>query len=315
VPFPSPRRRGFTLVELLVVIAIIGILVALLLPAVQAAREAARRSQCTNNLKQLSLAVHNYHDTFKSLPPTWIRTNELSWIVLILPFMEQTPLYDQIDKSAGSYTMMGKNNPHGLTRIETLHCPSSAMQRMQTQSPPHNVNPPDLVPSGNGQPPYTTHYYGINGPRGVNPTTTLPYRTLGTNFEGVPVSSEGMFQWVQKILLADVVDGTTNTFMLGEMSWNSPIYGTRYRSWLRGGDSGNSNAYAVCARNIVTKINTAKLAPAIAPYQDMPMGSMHPGGCNFALGDASVRFLAESIDMNIYRALASRDGGEPVSGF
>src|SRR6188474_2683919 len=105
--YASPRyvslRRAFTLVELLVVIAIIGVLVALLLPAVQAAREAARRMSCSNNLKQLSLALHNYEDTHKTLPPAGIDSNQMSWTVLLLPYMEQKPLYDQFNFNKGAW--------------------------------------------------------------------------------------------------------------------------------------------------------------------------------------------------------------------
>ncbi len=302
------RRRGFTLVELLVVIAIIGILVALLLPAVQAAREAARRMNCQNNLKQVGLALHNYHDTYKTLPPSWIITNELSWHVLALPFLEQAPLYDQMNFANGSYTAMGKNNPYGLTELEMLHCPSSPAQKMFTD-PPHNVNTPDMV---SGQAPYTTHYYGVNGPRGMNPATGTAYRVISASFEGTAPSREGMFQFPDPTTLADVVDGTSNTWMVGEMSWTSSQYGTRYRSWLRGGDASSKN-YAVGARNIARTINAGLEAPAIAPYNDVPMGSMHPGGTNFAMGDASVRFVPESIDYNLYLSLASRDGDEPGS--
>ena len=110
------NRSGFTLVELLVVIAIIGILIALLLPAVQAAREAARRSQCANNLKQLALSLHNYSDTFKSFPPAGITTNQLSWHVFVLPFIEQTSLHDQFSFVQGTFRDSGKQE-HGLNRI------------------------------------------------------------------------------------------------------------------------------------------------------------------------------------------------------
>jgi hypothetical protein len=295
---------------LLVVIAIIGVLVALLLPAVQAAREAARRMSCQNNMKQLGLGLHNYHDTYKTLPPAWIITNELSWLVLVLPFIEQQPLYDQMNLNAGPYTATGKNNPFGLTNLEVLHCPSSPAPRM-LMDPPNNVNPPDLV---NNQPPYTTHYYGISGPRGVNPVDGLNYRVNTTKpaFEGVRVSIEGMSRFPDPVQLDDVTDGTSNTLMVGEMSWTSKQFGTRYRSWLRGGDDG-SQAYAVCAKNIVLAINAGRKTPAISPYQDIPMGSMHPGGANFTLGDASVRYLSEDIDITNYRSLASREGNEAVT--
>lgn len=305
------RRRAFTLVELLVVIAIIGVLVALLLPAVQAAREAARRTQCSNNLKQLGLALHNYHDVMQSLPSAQITSNDLSWIVSVLPYIEQSPLYDQISKAAGGFNVTGKNDPYGLQRIATIQCPSAPITKMMTAAP-HHMNGPDLVPSNTGQPPFTTHYYGINGPRGNDPLGQ-PYPGVG-NFEGVPRASSGMFQVTPMVRLADVTDGTSNTLALGEMSWDSR-YGTRYRSWLRGGDTANPPQYSCGSRNIVNAINSGKKATLYSPYSDVPMGSMHPGGANFGLGDASVRFISETINMTTYRSLASRGSGETIANY
>lgn len=309
------RQRGFTLVELLVVIAIIGILVALLLPAVQAAREAARRMQCQNNMKQLGLAIHNYHDTYKVLPPSFVQSNELAWTVLTLPFFEQGALHSQFNFAAGSYTATGKNNPHGLTKIASLLCPSAPrVVNKMAQRPVDNVNPPDAV---GGEPPWTTHYYGINGPRGTAPSglNYAEYTGTGTAaFEGTRVSAAGMFSIRGEYGLKECVDGTSSTIMLGEMSWDSPRFGTRYRSWLRGGAAGTIQ-YSVASRNVVNAINSGRKAMMISPYNDVPMGSMHPGGTNFTLGDASVRYISETIDMTTYRALGSRDDGEAIGDY
>src|SRR5439155_5143354 len=121
-PLPN-RRSGFTLVELLVVIAIIGVLVALLLPAVQAAREAARRSQCSNNLKQLSLALHNYEGTHNTLPPAGIDSNQMSWTVLLLPFFEQQALYDQFNFNKGSWQAFNRTTLVQGIRLKAIICP------------------------------------------------------------------------------------------------------------------------------------------------------------------------------------------------
>ncbi len=311
----SRRERGFTLVELLVVIAIIGVLVALLLPAVQAARESARRTTCVNNLKQVGLAIHNYHDTHKVLPPSFIRSNGLSWTVLVLPFLESSNLYNDFSFAAGDFSMTGKNNPHGAKKIGTYHCPSSPNDKMVlTPTPPHNVNPPDRVPATSGVAPYTLHYYGINGPRGTNPITGVAFETVGAAHEGVSRSKHGMFQIEEPVTLGSVIDGTSNTLMVGEMSWFSSRLGTRYRSWVRGGDAIASPAYSVGTRNIVNSINSGMKVSSVAIFNDMPMGSMHSGaGANFALGDASVQFFPTNIDMQIYRSFASRNGGETAT--
>lgn len=310
---PLSRQRAFTLVELLVVIAIIGVLVALLLPAVQAAREAARRMSCQNHLKQLALACHNYADVYLVLPLSYNRDTTLSWHVSILPYIEQRNLADQISTAKGDYTLPGKNDPYGLTKVVTLYCASSQIQKMM-QRPADNQNLPDLIPPNTGAPPYTTHYYGINGPRGgTYPTLDQVTPSQGTH-EGVPVAASGMFQTVQPVRFANVSDGTSNTLMLGEMSWDSLRFGTRYRSWLRGGNP-NTSSFVVGCRNITNGINAGLKTNLIAPYNDFPLGSMHPGGCNFALGDASVRYISESILIATYRALASRDGGESSGEF
>ena len=305
-PTQRAPRRGFTLIELLVVIAIIAILIGLLLPAVQKVREAAARMKCQNNLKQLAIAGHSYHDATGTLPRSHVTTTQLSWIVYVLPYIEQDNLFKLINTApGGSYTDTGRNNPHGLVRVSTVLCPSAPADKMLL-SAPNNVNGPDRVPANTGEAPYTTHYYGITGPRGTNPATGAAYSTTSTNHEGVPIASQGMIQVTTDVKLAGVTDGTSNTLMFGEMSWVSPQYGSRYRSWLRGGDA----SVVVGARNVVNSVNAGLKANLISPYNDMPMGSHHTGGANFALGDGSVRFIRDGIALDTYRALASRDGGE-----
>ncbi len=312
-------RAAFTLIELLVVIAIIAILIGLLLPAVQKVREAAARMKCQNQIKQIALSCHSYHDVHGRLIPAYVGNTQLSWTVYILPYMENDPLFKAMDTNpGGSYTGTNRNNPYGLTRIANYLCPSSPVEMMQTGAP-NNVNPPDLVPATSGQPPFTLHYYGMTGPRGTNPTTGAAYPVTTCSHDGVPMATSGMFQpdvranvVVGPIKLTDVTDGTSNTIMIAEMSWAS-TYGTRYRSWLRGGESGS--CFACGARNATNAINSALKANLIGQYNDVPMGSMHTGGANFALGDGSVRFIRDSVDMPTYRALASRNGGEVLGNY
>ncbi len=308
---PDPARRAFTLVELLVVIAIIGVLVALLLPAVQAARESARRMRCQNNLKQIGLASHSFHDVTGELPKAFSPTTGLSWHVYILPYLEQQALFNQFDTTTvnNSHGGPSRNDPHGLNIIQAYQCTSCPVKR-QLFNPPNNTNgPTDLIPANTGNPAAVPHYYGVNGPRGA----TYP---VGTGLhEGVPAATSGIFQRDGTIRMARVTDGTSNTVMVAEMSWVSGQYGTRYRTWVRGGDEyagtvAGRPSFVVSGRNVTNPINAIFSANLMVPYNDMPFGSMHPGGMNACLGDGSVRFLSQNLSMSTYRAIASRDEGE-----
>jgi len=313
------RRRGFTLVELLVVIAIIGVLVALLLPAVQAAREAARRMKCQNNLKQIGLASHNFHDVTGELPRAYWGTTGLSWHVYLLPYIEQKTLFDLIDTTTPgkiSINDPNKADPYGLVSLQAYLCPSCSLKRQGFAPKDHINGPADLIPANTGQPAAIAHYYGINGPRGAVGGSNYPTGT-GTH-ENVPAATSGMFQRDGTIRMARVTDGTSNTLMIAEMSWLSPQYGTRYRVWLRGGDEyagviAGRPSFVVSCRNITNPINGILTSNLIVPYNDVPFGSMHPGGMNVTLGDGSVRYLNQNISMATYRALGSRDEGETIA--
>lgn len=298
------RRGAFTLVELLVVIAIIGVLVALLLPAVQAAREAARRMKCQNNLKQLALAHQNYHDTFGQLVPGCIRSNGTSWTALILPFLEQRNLHEQFDFSPGNYLTNGgvRRAQNGLTKIPMFLCPSSPAEKMMMGAPNH-VNTPDLV---NGTPPYTLHYYMNMGPKGTS--------TNGAAYEDSLVGSHGGFSLAgvcnidSKYKLKDITDGTSFTFLLGENSRHDTKYGSRFRNWMRGCD--NSGDQEICGcRNYVNAIN-APVPATSTTFNDIAMGSMHPAGTNFAMCDGAVKFVSQNIELGVYKATSSRNGDE-----
>jgi len=300
-------RRAFTLVELLVVIAIIGVLVALLLPAVQAARESGRRTQCNNNMRQLVIGLHNYHDTLKRLPPGGTRSNEYSWHVHVLPYIEQKNLYDQFNFTAGTYNsgapaQLGRG-ANGLIRVDTYQCPSGIMQVMDV-SPPSNSNPPDLV---GGVSPWTTHYYGIMGPKGVNPTTGNAYGFRNVGSHG-GFCTQGIFESNSKNRLAEVIDGTSNTFIVGEKSLHDSNVGSRFRTWIRGVNQGGNEWMAGC-KNVALAIND----PNWNRFNDIAMGSHHPGGTHFVMADGAVRFITQTIDMNTYRTLASMNGKEAVS--
>ena len=280
------QRRGFTLIELLVVIAIIAILIALLLPAVQQAREAARRTQCKNNLKQIGLALHNYHDIYLCFPPgADNKTQGLSWLYSILPQIEQGNLFDQFDH--GNTFHSSVNRP--LVRKDPVNaylCPSS-----------------NEVKADDNNQDYTTHYYGVMGPTGINATTGVAYKE-NTNGPHGGFSKEGMFYFAEVRLIRDMSDGTAHTLAVGEISWNDRNgKSTRYRAWTRGG---MKDQYMAPAKNLAQTIN----GDNTSIFNDMNFGSNHTGGCHFAAGDGSVHFVSENVDYGVYLAGGSVSGGE-----
>lgn len=316
------KKFGFTLVELLVVIAIIGVLVALLLPAVQAAREAARRMSCGNKIRQLAIAVHNFHDTNNKLPrgaeanvlPVPNPTNSMayiagtSWIVHTLPYFEQKSLFDKyrfdLPYSSTENALIGENV------VATLFCPSGP--------DPQRWKDPNTNLTKN----VSTHYYGVMGPGGtVNPEVItiggVNYSyTIGNPVTNGAWSAEGMMSQYRdeagsvstgrNIKLSDVIDGTSNTFMLGEISVQLRTGQTnQYRSWIRG-NSGGSGA----TKNVLYPINAQTYTTN--NFNDISFGSQHPAGCHFALGDASIKYLNANIDLNIYKASASMNSNEAV---
>ena len=216
------RRRwsAFTLVELLVVIAIIGILIALLLPAVQAAREAARRSQCTNNLKQIGLAMHNYHDSFKSFPSgDVIGSHGPSGWVLILPFMEQGNIHDQLEFLAVGYWFGHVNSDRNMElheyRLDTLFCPSCSLDQFKSQDCSTCSVPPTT-----GRKLMAGTYVLINGADDHTTTDHLALRG--------PISAGGCFLRDRAIRFSDILDGTSNTMLVGEQSgWGYTAAGAK----------------------------------------------------------------------------------------
>jgi prepilin-type N-terminal cleavage/methylation domain-containing protein len=298
----TQHRQAFTLVELLVVIAIIGILVALLLPAVQAAREAARRMSCSNNLKQLGLACHNYHDTYKTLPPGWLikrnaqrgpinNINLWGWGSLVLPFMEQAPLHDQLD--------VGNNH---LEAISAFEGPGTLKELMQTPIAnyrcPSDVGPPvntarqrfdwARTPSVAGRRIATSNYLGVIGAWDVN-----------TN--GGRLAERGVF--VEEVARAfrDLTDGTSNVLLIGERRWQYKDNGGAIRI------SGAGVVFGVRRRNgsdqRADQVGGARAKLNFdvdnnATGRRRGFSSQHPGGAQFALGDGSVRFIAETIEFS-----------------
>lgn len=323
-------RQGFTLIELLVVIAIIAILIALLLPAVQQAREAARRSTCKNNLKQLGLGLHNFHDVYGHFPEgagenvckknssgcTSGYIKGTTWMVRILPQIDQANIFQKYDFNQ-SYTAE-VNNIVGNYKVPVYYCPSGQDpdgQRGRSANGSERTN--------DGTYNYSTHYYGIMGPnlritasrqpftyKGVtytyivgNATTNGAYATDGIlgQYKDQPGSITTKFY----ARFRDVTDGTTNVLMVGERSKTLPNNATIiWRSWVRGQNGGTG-----ACRNIHYGINSGVLYDG-RNFNDLSMNSNHTGGAQFLLADGSVRFLSENIDYNTYLTLASRHLGE-----
>jgi prepilin-type N-terminal cleavage/methylation domain-containing protein/prepilin-type processing-associated H-X9-DG protein len=287
-------RSAFTLIELLVVIAIIAILIGLLLPAVQKVREAAARMSCQNNLKQLALGVHLYHDSNQKLPPgaqmdiTGTGVPGTNWLVFILPNVEQGNVYTQYNTSVG-YNTAG-NLLVGTLSIKLFHCPSGAKE----------VSGNGGEQSG-GVRDDTTHYFGIMGPGSgtVNPMTGLPYPVAnsGTNGAysnppnaGMLISTQPSMGLRGTVTLTDVTDGTSNTIMIGERSMNIPQGQINdYRSWVRGNNAGSG-----ATKNMAFPLNST-FYNGSNNFNDLSMGSNHTNGANFALGDGSVRFITSNV--------------------
>lgn len=279
--------RGFTLVELLVVIAIIGVLVALLLPAVQAARESARRTQCSNNLKQIGLAIYNFEDTQKSIPYTRVDTGE-TWNVLLWPFVEQQALYDGWDLKKNYY------NQNPLVRTVTLKvntCPtrrsppkqSEAGDVQQGTSNPHTPGGVGDYAASAGTPAGSTDYY-----LGMNSTT-----------EATQCNGAFWYKGPLKLRFASITDGLSNTLFVGEKAIAVQSLGKE--GSVYNGDHGSSFRKAGVGAPLAKSINVAG-----------QFGSWHPGICQFALGDGSVRAISVSIDLSTLDAAANRHDGKSL---
>ena len=310
------RTRAFTLVELLVVIAIIGILVALLLPAVQAARGAARRMECSNNLKNIALALANYETSAKNFPPGrmscdgWtgdvcsglrgLQRPGTSGFVMILPQLEQQNLYDKFGFELGAVFPAQPNNTSDGTT--TGWRTADVDLAIQTR-PDVFVCPSDSSKEKFGTTQDATGSYalcqGSNGP------------TFGIDQVKVKHYNNGMFNYRTVIAQSEVRDGMSNTIFVGETienhtneSQNRWMIGSRHLSAMRSTDNPLNSPPGQGV--VVLDLYGYKANGAF--------GSQHPGGALFAFGDGHVVFLGENIDLNTYRAMSTRAGGEVIDG-
>lgn len=313
-------RKGFTLVELLVVIAIIGVLVALLLPAVQAAREAARRTQCSNNLKQLGLALHNFHDTYNQLPVGTHDDDNRSycWRTWILPFVEQSNLYNQLVQDGMWVPPNMGGGPNGIPSLNVDTVAKSEVTGATASIIQVKLGfmtcPSDTLPEKDNDGYFKTNYVGSMGPVVGDITKCASSDATGAYQQGVLLmSNQNNDTWITK--LATLTDGTSNTIMAGEVSETANINkGTasdgRFPIWPGGNNNGSCNGLQGAGATL-RFIDTAYfINRKTGNESNSSFGSKHPGGAQFVLGDASVRFITESIATNIWRAAGTRDGGE-----
>jgi prepilin-type N-terminal cleavage/methylation domain-containing protein/prepilin-type processing-associated H-X9-DG protein len=325
-------RRAFTLIELLVVIAIIGVLVGLLLPAVQKVRESANRMKCTNNLKQIGLALHAYHDAMGRFPPGYVdlNTNPAStpdndlgpgwgWASFLLPNLEQVNLYNQINFAQG--VTVGNNVAVSQQALVVFQCPSDGLQDPFPVYDSTFTTPIATVAHGN--------YVGCNGWVECFNNAGGGYAG-GVGNDGLPGNigraGDGLFYRNSRNRIADVTDGLSNTIIAGERSsnhspstWTAAVTGGRCPAWMANQpptpyvpppgppyDNADFDEAFVLAHGNATHLPSADF-PIFDPDT---FYSLHPGGANFLFGDGSVHFLSSGIDPVTYQAMCTIAGGE-----
>jgi prepilin-type N-terminal cleavage/methylation domain-containing protein/prepilin-type processing-associated H-X9-DG protein len=295
---------GFTLVELLVVITIIGILIALLLPAVQAAREAARRMQCSNNLKQICLALHSYHEKKNCFPPGNVGDvihssgTALGALTMLLPELELLNLYNELNwndppypyGSSTTWYADPQNKAFGVTRPPVVVCPSDIGPPMMDSA--HSTSTSGSYPMLSAVGSYAM-MMGTIGPGGD-----------ATNRTNGILHNNGLFYYIKAHCFADIVDGASNTICVGEVLEASTLNSTNvwfvgYR-WL---DTLRSSQ-----EPINTPPGTGDTYTAWGSTTNGAFGSYHPGGAQFGFGDGHVSFIPDNITQAIYRALSTRNG-------
>ena len=338
------RARGFTLIELLVVIAIIAILIALLLPAVQQAREAARRSQCSNNLKQIGLALHNYHDAYRAFP-IGVRSGASApnFRVGLLPYLDQAPAYNQLSFSAGfaGYYGYGANSVLAGFVVPVYVCPSSPYGETNPQQMVYATTGGVYNATTNPVPgAFLIDYVGISGGT-PDPAGRTTICTAANAVQGGTLCETGMLIAFKSVRIRDCIDGTSNTLIVGEQSgrvngreqtanplggWagfppnTSTIAGTTGTSaWPPGvvySDVTSSSGYTTGLTTVRYPPNSSWNSGAGSGADSSSgfdvntiLNSFHTGGIHGLLTDGSVRFLSENLDMETLRRLSVRDDG------
>ena len=293
----TPRSRAFTLIELLVVIAIIAILIALLLPAVQQAREAARRTQCRNHLKQIGLALHNYHDVYSTLPPgvvhkvgnqTVAKLASYGWGAFILPQLEQANIFNSMQENGVDLDTLLRNTADPV------------VQALPKLSLPFYRCPSDTAPDQNSKREWDTPYSAYFGNQPVYLGTSNYVANMGTRFSRPDdwitsrLDPYGLFWGDSKVTFRDITDGLSNTFAIGERDWQLGWAANwiGQRNYTGNGIWGTRQNSAI----VDIKINDPVLQPNGNPAVSRSYSSRHVGGANFLFADGRVQFISDSID-------------------
>jgi prepilin-type N-terminal cleavage/methylation domain-containing protein/prepilin-type processing-associated H-X9-DG protein len=326
------KRRGFTLIELLVVIAIIAILIALLVPAVQKVREAAARTQCVNNLKNIGLAIHSYHDVTKTLPPLRVTNNTVTWAVLILPYIDQGSMA-RLWTPTSNYSS-ATNASARLLQVPIYYCPTRRAPGTDMISVQEDVRPAYNGPPPNFTGPFTdTRFFGTNNPPGALgdyagcvgtvdlwPTNTADISWASIRANGALIQGDPPVGAVFKgrTKMETIEDGTSNTFLVGEKHVPVNMFG---RAMVGDGSIFNgvwttySGRIAGPDDPLATGPTDLRLSTRADAFYARRFGSWHPGVCNFLFCDGTVKGINVNLDVNVMRRLAVRNDNQPVGNY
>ena len=296
----QPKRAAFTLIELLVVVAVIGILIAIILPAVHMVRETARRTSCANHLKQMGTAIHSFHDVNRRLPSAFTQPEQAMWTALILPFLEQESLYDTLDL-AGPWDVDGSANELACSvYIPVYRCPSSrAPDRIEEAQGIANRVPCNYLACASGT------GFRESGPK--------PW--VGES------DSDGVFYVNSRTRLKEVTDGTATTVLVGEAIFSFEIWQDDYDGntqvidhWYIGTSELPlyTNELSEAVGSTAVPLNATLDENSEANDKELCFSSFHPGGAQVVFVDGHIQFLAETIDRQIFGALGTRASGEAV---